>query len=1826
VIQNTLEEVKINTEAKAVLKGMGLQEARIIKRLLEAVLDGRENVFFVMEYMDDISEVDFNGEKVHYVTEQDKEYAVDFSLNSVEIKKSLRIFFDNWRSAYEESESIRFLFYTNASIAKENRVGILKDMDRELPGQPLLQLLGEKDYESAFPFVLPILKEYYFEQYKKHKEDINIYENRWNSMTEDKWTQFFDLIEWNFGGKKGEEIWEDNKELVQKLCMEYNLEYSDKILEQIIGKLRIKINEKDFLKRLISVNDVKNLFLTMFVEADGKFRKKIKHRDYQPILISENDHGRRFSYNANLTALRGREAEMKYLHAFCNAPGYLKWTAICGQGGSGKTRLAYDFSKEMENEGWFSHPPCHTSAWFKHNGQEIVNTDANILICMDYVKYSIDEIADFMKLLHETGQFSGYKIRFILIERNIEDFEDLIQEESGIMEYLYLPEKNDEACSQFIHLKGMEKTAIGSIMSDYIHEYKKQLELDKNLTADDVNKMTEVLLRIDPEEKRPLYALFIADAWCAGEPLDKWDRATAHQYVIQKELRRIDRAVKESDLPDGEKSVYAAVIKYAVTLATYAANITAEEVYGIVEKSFEVNRENLIRILKKTDYLINDGQNIISIEPDIIGEYWCLQMLDRFEVKDVKLFFDYIFSNYFFDTLSFSNKLYNDNEKIISDFSWVENIERITFPANLTYVKKNAFKDYAFVKNVILHNHVKKIDAGAFRRCKNLKKIVFPSSLETIESSAFAGCSSLISALPGDKRGKEPSVLTIKDLAFKGCTSLVDIIIPESVDSIGRSAFEGCEQLKEIIIPRKVSVIESYTFAGCSNLRRVDFAYRTQENRIILREKAFWRCENLLEIKGKERISHIGKKAFGYCEHLPEISFSSELRGIEEGAFYNCIGLRKADLSNYKIFELFDQTFYHCNNLETVYLPEQLRRIGQEVFFDCHNLLNIKIPDSVNRIERYAFANCRSLRSLELPDSGTRIMDHAISGCGNLSFSAIKNIPDREEEFCGFVFSTITEREIDFLTSYEEMQNIEVPDSVVRIGERAFFRQKCLGKIRIPINVRSIGDEAFKSCNSLIKVEATPNSISEIGQGAFEGCTSLKYFLGKLKVNSINDYVFKSCVTLKRIVIASSLQNIGQYAFAGCTNLKIIFTGNGILSYSIGINAFLDCQQMHFPVDLSYMRRNRIAPRKFELYGFVFQKISRRELEFVSNYWNQENVMIPETCIRFKGNLFCNNHTIKAIQVPKNIKVLPRGAFANCKSLERVSLPEKLKSLPAYTFLNCQSLKHVVFDGFSDNTIPDEITIGEGAFSGCASLKEIKLPENLKVIEKNVFSGCISLKEIIFPGNLEVIERNAFYGCQSLSEIDLPEGLIRIKQSAFQLCTGLETVSVPDSLMQIDYCAFMECKSLRRIDNFEASKIQILNNDTFKGCTSLESITLPSGLREIGAGVFYYCHSLKYIDLPLILDKIGMAAFEECYKLKEIKIPPRVTRIEKFTFKYCSSLQKVEHYHKIEEIGTSAFYNCSSLQRFQIPKRVTRIDISAFAFCHNYEETEIPDTVSMLSGSLFEECTSLKSVKIPEHIREIPNNCFKDCRSLTDINLPAGLRKIGAGAFRNCSSYAPSDLPGGLVEIQPSAFRFCDGIISISLPESIKSIAVSSFEDCINLQKIEFAAVEQVDNYAFSNCPNLREVPVQNIKKRIGVAAFKDCISLGKICFSDTITVIDSAAFKGCSCLEWSTLPSSIGKICGSAFRGNSALKEVRLPKSVSMIKKSAFRECSNLETVEINSDKIEIERNVFRDCEKLYDSSIPPGSVVRKSAFINCPMKDVIMIQEDIVVIDDEE
>ena len=47
---------------------------------------------------------------------------------------------------------------------------------------------------------------------------------------------------------------------------------------------------------------------------------------------------------------------------------------------------------------------------------------------------------------------------------------------------------------------------------------------------------------------------------------------------------------------------------------------------------------------------------------------------------------------------------------------------------------------------------------------------------------------------------------------------MADIVIPDSVTSIGDGAFVGCTPLKSLVIPDGVTSIGAWAFSGCNNL------------------------------------------------------------------------------------------------------------------------------------------------------------------------------------------------------------------------------------------------------------------------------------------------------------------------------------------------------------------------------------------------------------------------------------------------------------------------------------------------------------------------------------------------------------------------------------------------------------------------------------------------------------------------------------------------------------------------------------------------------------------------------------------------------------------------------------------------------------------------------------------------------------------------------------------------------------------------------------------------------------------------------------------------
>ena len=156
------------------------------------------------------------------------------------------------------------------------------------------------------------------------------------------------------------------------------------------------------------------------------------------------------------------------------------------------------------------------------------------------------------------------------------------------------------------------------------------------------------------------------------------------------------------------------------------------------------------------------------------------------------------------------------------------------------------------ITEVIIKEGVTSISGRAFYRCAGLTSITIPDSVTSVGSNAFYGCTGLTSITIPD------SVTSIGDHAFSGCTGLTSITIPDSVTSIGECAFSGCTGLKEVhissiekwcsinfedsyanplyyahdlylngekivnlVIPDSVTSIGNYAFSGCTGLTSI---------------------------------------------------------------------------------------------------------------------------------------------------------------------------------------------------------------------------------------------------------------------------------------------------------------------------------------------------------------------------------------------------------------------------------------------------------------------------------------------------------------------------------------------------------------------------------------------------------------------------------------------------------------------------------------------------------------------------------------------------------------------------------------------------------------------------------------------------------------------------------------------------------------------------------------------------------------------------------------------------------------------------------------------
>ena len=159
-----------------------------------------------------------------------------------------------------------------------------------------------------------------------------------------------------------------------------------------------------------------------------------------------------------------------------------------------------------------------------------------------------------------------------------------------------------------------------------------------------------------------------------------------------------------------------------------------------------------------------------------------------------------------------------------------------------------------------------------------------------------------------------------------------------------------------------------------------------------------------------------------------------------------------------------DSLFKNNQTLKSVTLPtnDYFYEIGDEAFAGCTNLETVDAPTTLGDVGERAFQGCRALKSLALGSHSAHIYESAFEGCTSL-------------------------------------ESIQITGTMVYIEDTAFKGCTDLTSVTLPKYLEKMGNNVFEGCTNLEEI-TLPKDIREFGDNVFAGCTNLKKIIynGKL--------------------------------------------------------------------------------------------------------------------------------------------------------------------------------------------------------------------------------------------------------------------------------------------------------------------------------------------------------------------------------------------------------------------------------------------------------------------------------------------------------------------------------------------------------------------------------------------------------------------------------------------------------------------------------------------------------------------------------------------------------
>lgn len=961
------------------------------------------------------------------------------------------------------------------------------------------------------------------------------------------------------------------------------------------------------------------------------------------------------------------------------------------------------------------------------------------------------------------------------------------------------------------------------------------------------------------------------------------------------------------------------------------------------------------------------------------------------------------------------------------------------------------------------------------------------------------------------------------------------LTIPESIDghivsTIGENALRNVGSLTKLVVPDTVTKISDYSLYS-PNLTDVTLPFLaglydygwdflpfpnkletltlTKNGELLNSAGTNGTTSNLKTIVFSDDIEKINIYNSDFA-NVQNISFGNKVKSIKIGS-QDCNLVKNNTSNGLTIFTSRDngtKFLYKVDSSLTTVTKEQLagvKIINEGAFSSCDALTSVEIPVGVKELPERLF-DTPNLTSLSLPSTISYIGSNAFVSRNN-SGSDI-NIPWYSNLSCDVnglkIVNAYDDANVKFLLGSDSNKvtgttlTSAILNGVKVVYDNALSYCYSVEKIELPNTVVYIGNSAFNSCRNLKSINI-PSNVIEIGSSAFyyTSITNIKIPGG---ISEIKDNTFQSCDKLTTVSLPNSLKKIGSSAFYYCELLNNINLPNG-LEY-IGENAFGSCkalENIYIPESVNYIGggdyqgywdKYPILCGCSSLSKIVVSQNNKKYTSANSNcIIDKETGILINGCksstipsiVKEIGAYAFYNSKIENVVIPSSVEIIDDWAFTACKKLVTISLPNGIKEI-GYNAFNSTSLEKVI--------LPDSITsLGSYLFHSCSSLQSVVLPKNISSISANMFSGCKSLTSITIPSSVTAIYEDAFED-SGLTSIKIPSCVKSIDDNAFSRASNLQKIELPSSLEYIGNNAFYYTKYFNNMQA-DGNGLKIAsaydNNDVkyvlgYSPNSSNPSITadMLKGVQVFQRDAFNN-RTFETFEVPNTLKRFLYLDVFKNSTINTLKIPSRFfSAFRDISVK--NFILTSDDTEIIDEHYSSDYKNSESIEIASAIKELKLGD--------NYNDEH--GSLEQLKTITFAENSQLESIEIGSSMK-----------NLTTLNLPKNIKYLKIAKETAWYKNLTADENGLIIvpSSEDASVKYLVGYnadtlnanITAEMLNGVTVFADSIFNNCKKLASIEIpSTVDIIPSYAFDGCTNLQNITFKGIIKKVGNYAFDD--------------------------------------------------------------------------------------------------------------------------------------